>query len=188
MGIPHLHVGGLGVLSLYDWKPQTSLKQECGYMTGSWSGSRQSFYCPFRVPRALNLSSTLPGFLSLPTATLYSSLVLVTVCLQNFFPTFYSEVGSVFVTEVYYLYEAKGWILLMYPVFSQCLFIRQLNPLMSRDIKDRWLLVPDIFVVGDGIPCLWFSSIGFVVKCLVSYAFLGVVTLLVLEILFQYLL
>ena len=90
-GISHLHVGRIGVLYLYDRKPQTSLKQECGYMTGSWSGSRQSFYCPFRVPMALNLSSTLPGFLSLPTATLYSSLVLVTVCLQNFFPAFYSE-------------------------------------------------------------------------------------------------
>jgi hypothetical protein len=33
------------------------------------------------------------------------------------FPAFYSEVVSVFITEVHFLYAAKYWVLFMYPVY-----------------------------------------------------------------------
>ena len=34
-----------------------------------------------------------------------------------FFPTFYSEIVSVFASEMHFLYAAKCWILFMYPVW-----------------------------------------------------------------------
>jgi hypothetical protein len=57
-----------------------------------------------------------------------------------------------------------------------------IESLMLRAIKDQLLLVPFIFVVGSDIMCVQFSSFGFVVKCLVSYVVLGIITLFVLEI------
>jgi hypothetical protein len=43
-------------------------------------------------------------------------LFLWTICLENCFPAFYSEVVSVFVIEVGFLYAAKCWVLFTYPV------------------------------------------------------------------------
>jgi hypothetical protein len=37
---------------------------------------------------------------------------------------------------------------------SLCLFIRELTLLMLRDIKDIWLLVPVMFVIGGRIMCV----------------------------------
>jgi hypothetical protein len=37
----------------------------------------------------------------------YSSLLLWTICLEDFFSVLYSEVVSVFVTEVHFLYASK---------------------------------------------------------------------------------
>jgi hypothetical protein len=44
-----------------------------------------------------------------------SSLFFGTIFLENFFPAFYSEVVSVFISEVCFLYVSECWIL--------CLFI-----------------------------------------------------------------
>jgi hypothetical protein len=48
----------------------------------------------------------------------------------------------------------------------------------------RLLLVPEIFVSGGSIMCVWHFSFVIVLKCLISYVFLCVVTFLVLEISF----
>jgi hypothetical protein len=53
-----------------------------------------------------------------------------------FFLAFYFEVVSIFVTEVYFLYAVKSWVLFTYPV-SLSLFIGELSALMLRDIKDQ---------------------------------------------------
>jgi hypothetical protein len=45
---------------------------------------------------------------------------------------------------------------------SLCFFIGELNPLMLRDVKEKWLLLPDIFVVRAGIMFVWLSSFGFI--------------------------
>jgi hypothetical protein len=42
-------------------------------------------------------------------------LFLGTICLENYFPAFYSEVIFVFDTEVHFLYAAKCWVLFTYP-------------------------------------------------------------------------
>jgi hypothetical protein len=47
----------------------------------------------------------------------YSSLFLGTICLEKCFTTFHSEVVSVFVTEVCFLYASKCWVLFIYPVY-----------------------------------------------------------------------
>jgi hypothetical protein len=67
----------------------------------------------------------------------YSSLFLGTICLENCFPTFYSEVVSVFVDEVCFLYEAK----ILGPVYisSQLVFVflGELSPMILRDTKEK---------------------------------------------------
>ena len=56
---------------------------------------------------------------------------------------------------------------------SLCLFIEELSPLMLRDIKDLWLLLPIIFVLRVAITFVWLSSFGFVERRLLSCFFLG---------------
>jgi hypothetical protein len=52
------------------------------------------------------------------------------------------------------------------------LFIGELSPLILRDIKERLLLVPVMFVlVGD---FMWISAFGFLVRSLISCPFLVV--------------
>ena len=46
------------------------------------------------------------------------------------------------------------------PSVSLCLFIGELSPLILRDIKEKSLLLPFIFVVRVGILFLWRSSFG----------------------------
>jgi hypothetical protein len=41
------------------------------------------------------------------------SFFLGTICLENCFPALYSEVVSVFIPEVGFLYAAKCWVLFM---------------------------------------------------------------------------
>ena len=55
----------------------------------------------------------------------------------------------------------------------------ELSPLILRDIKERKLLLPFIFVVRVGILFLWLSSFWFV-EGLLSCFFKGVVSVLVL--------
>ena len=43
---------------------------------------------------------------------------------------------------------------------SLCLFIGELSPLMLRDIKEQWLLLPVIFIF------VWLSSFRFVERLL----------------------
>ena len=45
---------------------------------------------------------------------------------------------------------------------SLCLFIGELSALILRDIKEKQLLLPVIFVVRVGILFLWISSFRFV--------------------------
>ena len=45
---------------------------------------------------------------------------------------------------------------------SLCLFIGEWSPLMLRDIKKKWLLLPVIFVVRGRIMFVWLSPFGFV--------------------------
>ena len=60
-----------------------------------------------------------------------------------------------------------------------CLFIGELSPSVQRDIKEKWLLLPIIFVVTGRIMFVWLSSFGFVERLLSGF-FSGVVSLLVL--------
>jgi hypothetical protein len=64
---------------------------------------------------------------------------------------------------------------------SLCLFIDELSPLIFRDIKDRGLLVSDIFDFVGGFMFLWVSPFSFILRCLISCPFFGAVTFLVLE-------
>ena len=64
---------------------------------------------------------------------------------------------------------------------SLCLFIGELGTLILRDIKDRRLLVPEMFVFVGVLMCLWFSPFGFIMRCVLSCFFFGVGTFLVLE-------
>ena len=64
---------------------------------------------------------------------------------------------------------------------SLCLYIRELRPLMWKNIMCPWLLLTVIFLLRGGIMFVWFSSFGFVVRRLMSCFFLGVVSLFVLE-------
>ena len=43
-----------------------------------------------------------------------------------------------------------------------CVFIGDLSPLILRDINEKQLLLPIIFVVKVGILFLWLSSFSFV--------------------------
>ena len=45
---------------------------------------------------------------------------------------------------------------------SLCLFLMELSPLLLREIKDKSLLLPVIFVVKGGIMFVWLSSFVFV--------------------------
>ena len=56
--------------------------------------------------------------------------------------------------------------------FSLYLFIGELNPLILRDIKEKLLLLPVIFVSKVGILFLYLSSFSFA-KGLLSCFFLG---------------
>jgi hypothetical protein len=52
----------------------------------------------------------------------------------KFFPAFYSEVVSVFVTEVHFLYTEKYCLCIQ--SVSLCLSIGEFKPLMLRDIEE----------------------------------------------------
>jgi hypothetical protein len=54
-----------------------------------------------------------------------------------FFPAFYSEIVSVFVTEVCFLYAEIAGLCLHIQSVILCLFIGELSRLMLRDIKDQ---------------------------------------------------
>jgi hypothetical protein len=43
---------------------------------------------------------------------------------------------------------------------SLCLFIGELSPLILRYIKEKSLLLPDIFVARVGILFMWLFSLG----------------------------
>ena len=61
-----------------------------------------------------------------------------------------------------------------------CLFIGELSSLLLRDIKEKLLLLPFIFVVRIGILFLRLSSFRFV-EGLLSCFFHGIISLLLLE-------
>ena len=100
-----------------------------------------------------------------------------------FFPTFYFEGISVFDSVFSCMQQNAGSWLHIQSV-GLCPFIGELSPLMLRDIRDQWLLLPVIFVVTGRIMFVCFSF--FVVTRLISCFFLGVVSLLVLDFSFYY--
>jgi hypothetical protein len=55
---------------------------------------------------------------------------------------------------------------------SLCLFIGELSPLILRDIKEKRLLLPVIFVVRGGIMgvFLWLSSFWFVKRLFSAFS------------------
>jgi hypothetical protein len=62
----------------------------------------------------------------------YYSLFLGTICLENCFPAFYTEVMFLFTTEVHFLYAAKCWVLFTYPVIYSMSFYWGIDPI---DVK-----------------------------------------------------
>ena len=87
-------------------------------------------------------------------------MFLATICLEICFPDLYPEVMSVFIPEVYFFYEIKCWSCLHIQSISLYLFIGELSPLILRDIKEKSLLLPVIFVVRVGILFMWLSTLG----------------------------
>ena len=64
---------------------------------------------------------------------------------------------------VYQMEQNAGSCLIIQSV-SLCIFIGELIPLMLRDSKNQWLLLPVIFVVRAGIMFVWLSFCGFVLR------------------------
>jgi len=73
----------------------------------------------------------------------------VYLCHWDVFPVCSKMLGPVYISS-----------LLVYVFFGD------LSPLMLRDIKEKWLLLPVIFVVGGGIMFMWLSSFGIVERLL----------------------
>ena len=109
----------------------------------------------------------------------YSHLFFQTICLENCFSAFYSDVESVFLLEVGYLQAAKFWVLFVQSVYQSMSFIGEFSPFMLREIKEKQLLLTVIFVVKVGILFLWLSYFRFV-EGLLSCFFSGVVSIYVL--------
>jgi hypothetical protein len=87
--------------------------------------------------------------------------------LENYFLAFYSKVVSLFVPKVGIRYAAKNGSCLYNQSISLPLFIGGLSPLILRDIKEKSLLFPVIFVVRIGILFMWLSSrfVGRLLSC-----------------------
>ena len=51
----------------------------------------------------------------------------------KFFPVFYSEVVSVFFTEVHFLYAAKCWVLFTYPACYSMSFCCRIESIGIKD-------------------------------------------------------
>ena len=97
-----------------------------------------------------------------------SSLFLGFICLKNYFPAFCSEVVSVFVTEVHFLYAEKCWVQFTYPV---CLSISFYWGIEFIDIKGKtccFLLVFLLEVELCLFGFLWLSSFWFVKRIIFS--------------------
>ena len=90
----------------------------------------------------------------------------MTICLENCFLAFYSEVISVFSVRFVSFMKQNAGSCLHIKSFSLCLFIVELSPLILRDIKKKSLLVPVIFVFRDGILFMWPSSFSFAARLL----------------------
>ena len=104
-------------------------------------------------------------------------LVSGTIFLEDIFPDFYCEVVPVFLMEVcFYMHQSAGTCLCIKSI-SICLFIGEMRPLILRDIRERWLLVPFMFGFVCGLTWMW-VSFGFVVRWLISCLFFCVLTLL----------
>jgi hypothetical protein len=73
---------------------------------------------------------------------------------KTFFPGFYFEVVFIFVIELYSCMDQNPGYCLHTCSVSLCLYIGELSPLILRDIKDRSLLVPIMFVVVGGNMCI----------------------------------
>jgi hypothetical protein len=74
---------------------------------------------------------------------------------------------------------------LCYHSVSLCLFIGELSPLILRDIKEKSLLLPVIFVVRVGILFMWLSSLDLLKDYFLGFFFffffLSLVSIVVLE-------
>jgi hypothetical protein len=83
--------------------------------------------------------------------------------LENCFPAFYSAIVSVSLRWVSCSQQNVGFCLCIQSV-SLYLFIEKLTPLILRDIKEKRLLPPVIFVVRGGIMgiLVWLTSFWFV--------------------------
>jgi hypothetical protein len=98
----------------------------------------------------------------------YSTFFLATICLENFFHPFTVRCLSLSLRWVSCMQQNVGYYLCNHSV-SLCLFIGELSALILRDIKEKQLLLPVIFVVRVGILFKWLSSFRFVERLLFCF-------------------
>jgi hypothetical protein len=83
---------------------------------------------------------------------IFSLLLWDSVCLCHWgaFPVCSKMLAPVYISSLLvYIYIFFNW-----------------GILMLRNIKEKWLLLPDIFVIKGGIMLVWLSSFGFVERLL----------------------
>ena len=82
-----------------------------------------------------------------------------------FFPTFYSEIVSVFVSDMSFLYEAKCWILFMYPVWQPMFLYWGVESIYVNRYQGTVVSV-SCYYCFFGLSCVcvffffWFSCLG----------------------------
>jgi hypothetical protein len=76
--------------------------------------------------------------------------------------------------------QNAGYCLHIQDLLAYVFFYWGIKSVILRDIKDRWLLAPVMFVVICDITCMWFSPFGFILTWEKSCFLFGVGTLLVL--------
>ena len=100
----------------------------------------------------------------------HTCLFLRSVCLENLFPTLYSEQMSIFVVECVSCKQQNVGSCFRIQSLSLCLFIGELSPLILSDINDQWQLTLVIFCGGSLCVFPFFELCWWrVVRCLCYY-------------------
>ena len=86
--------------------------------------------------------------------------------MKNCFPVFYSEVVSVLSMRWVSCIQQNAGLVYVTSLFIYVYFIGELSPLILRDIMEKKLLLPVIFVVRVGILFMRLSSFRFVERLL----------------------
>jgi hypothetical protein len=86
-----------------------------------------------------------------------SSLFHGTICLEDLFKSFYSDIFSLCYWGVFLVCSKMLDLVCVSSLFAYVFFIGELSPLILRDIKDRWLLFPGLFVCL--FVCRWLCGL-----------------------------